>query len=129
MSSKKYRKSVPKCLKDRLWDTTFGASAGEGKCYVCQIIINSKNFEAGHIVSVYNNGETNLKNLKCICSTCNKSMGTKNLKEFKRLYFPSKFKNTTKIKENKCYCGNCNCNKKPTINMLDNFKFKGFIKN
>lgn len=127
MFSKKYRKSVPKSLKDRLWDTTFGASAGEGKCYVCRVIINSKNFEAGHIVSVYNEGGTNLKNLKCICSTCNKSMGTRNLEEFKRLYFPSKFKNTTKITENKCYCGNCN--KKPTINMLDNFKFKGFIKN
>jgi 5-methylcytosine-specific restriction endonuclease McrA len=131
-----YRKSVPKSLKDKLWDTTFGASAGEGLCYVCGIIINSKCFEAGHVISVYDGGGTNLQNLKCICSTCNKSMGTRNLEEFKRLYFPQNFKKSLNKKVNKkvnkkeirCYCGNCTCNKRPTINILDEFKFKGFSK-
>ena len=136
-----YRKSVPKSLKDKLWDTTFGASAGEGLCYVCGIIINSKCFEAGHVISVYDGGETNLQNLKCICSTCNKSMGTRNLEEFKRLYFPQNFNKSLNKKVKKklrCYCENCTVIKN-TINILDEFnlrffknkliKFKGFSKN
>ena len=91
---------VPKALKDRLWDITFGPEAGQGKCYVCDTIINSKVFEAGHIISVHHNGLTILDNLKCICSTCNKSMGTRNLEDFKRTYFPA----IRKIKKNKCEC-------------------------
>lgn len=84
----KKRKSVPKTLKNRLWDTTYGASAGEGECHVCEITINSKNFEAGHIIAVANGGKTILSNLRCVCGTCNKSMGTTNLEEFKETYFP-----------------------------------------
>lgn len=89
------RKSIPKSLKDLLWDTTYGPEAGQGTCYVCGIIINSKRFEAGHVISVYEGGSTTLDNLRCICSTCNKSMGTRNLERFKNLYFPIK-KNTCK---------------------------------
>lgn len=87
-NKKTSRKSVPKSLKDKLWDTTFGPEAGEGYCYVCDEKINSKRFEAGHIISVFNNGRTILSNLKCICSTCNKSMGTQDLEEFRETYFP-----------------------------------------
>jgi len=81
------RKSVPAKLKNKLWNNTYGSRAGEGKCYVCSCIINSKRFEAGHIISVFHGGETTLSNLKCICSTCNKSMGTENLEIFKKKYF------------------------------------------
>ena len=84
------RKSVPKTLKDSLWDTTFGSDKGNGNCYVCNIIINSKRFEAGHIVAVHNKGSTTLDNLECICSTCNKSMGVQNLEDFKGTYFPAR---------------------------------------
>ena len=87
---KYYRKSVPKTLKDSLWDTTFGSDKGEGNCYVCGTIINSKRFEAGHIIAVHNKGTTTLDNLECICSTCNKSMGTQNLENFKKTYFPAR---------------------------------------
>lgn len=87
---KYYRKSVPKTVKDALWDTTFGSDKGEGNCYVCGMIINSKRFEAGHIIAVHNKGTTTLDNLECICSTCNKSMGTQNLEDFKKTYFPAK---------------------------------------
>lgn len=84
---KKYRKNIPKAVKDRLWDITFGPAAGEGKCYTCDAVINSKRFEAGHIISVYNGGKDTINNLKCICSTCNKSMGTEDMNEFKKRYF------------------------------------------
>ena len=100
-SKKKYRESIPKVVKDRLWDTTFGETAGQGKCEVCGIIINSKRFEAGHVISVYNGGDTTIQNLRCICSTCNKSMGTMNLEVFKKRYFPKPFifKKKSEIKE------------------------------
>lgn len=87
MPKKKHRKNIPKAVKDRLWDITFGPSAGEGECYTCGAVINSKRFEAGHIISVYNGGKDIIDNLKCICSTCNKSMGTEDMNEFKKKYF------------------------------------------
>jgi 5-methylcytosine-specific restriction endonuclease McrA len=105
-----YRKSVPKTVKDRLWDTTFGPEAGQGLCYVCGLQINSKRFEAGHVISVYHGGSTTLDNLKCICSTCNKSMGTQHLEKFKLTYFPAI------IKKNK--------DKKEIFNIDNNIKYK-----
>lgn len=95
----KRRIQVPKSVKDRLWDTTFGPDVGQAECYVCSGVINSKRFEAGHVIAVANGGSTNLSNLKCICGTCNKSMGTMNLEEFKEIYFPSKVKQIHQVDE------------------------------
>lgn len=86
---KKRRATIPKTVKDRLWDTTFGSHAGDGACYVCGALINSKRFEAGHVVSVFHGGATTLDNLRCICSSCNKSMGVQHLEKFKSIYFPN----------------------------------------
>ena len=113
-----YRKSVPKALKDRLWDVTYGPEAGQGKCYVCGSTINSKRFEAGHIISVFHGGGTILDNLKCICSTCNKSMGTQNLENFKRTYFPA-IRHSLK---NKCKC--CCHNHVKKENIIDKINDK-----
>jgi len=92
---KKYKKdkpklmriSIPKTVKDKLWDDNFGHDAGIGKCYCCQKNINSKKFDCGHIMSVAKGGTNNIENLKPVCSTCNKSMGTTNMEEFKKEYF------------------------------------------
>lgn len=105
---KKYKKekpkvvriTIPKTVKDKLWDDNFGHDAGIGKCYCCQIEINSKKFDCGHIISVAKGGTNNIDNLKPVCSTCNKSMGTKNIEEFKKEYF-EKIKNDPI--EEKCY--------------------------
>lgn len=86
---KNKRKTIPKALKDKIWDDTFGSKCGEGKCYVCSDVINSKKFECGHIVAVAKGGNNDIENLKPICSTCNKSMGVKNMEEFKKEYFSS----------------------------------------
>ena len=53
----------PTKLKNTLWDVTYGSQSGEGLCYVCEGIINSKRFEAGHIISVFYGGDTTLENL------------------------------------------------------------------
>lgn len=82
------RKNIPKPLKNKVWDTYIGAKNGQGKCYCCQSILDSKNFECGHVVAVKMGGKDVLTNLRPICSCCNKSMGTRNLEEFKNIYFP-----------------------------------------
>ena len=86
-TSENKRTHVPKPLKILLWDTTYG-TLGIAPCYCCTRSIRPMTFEAGHNKAVANGGETTLYNLRCICSTCNKSMGTQNLEEFKNKYFP-----------------------------------------
>ena len=50
-------------------------------------MITSTNFHAGHIVPESIGGVTTIQNLKCICSTCNLSMGCKHLEQFKKDHF------------------------------------------
>jgi len=81
------KKTIPKCLKNIVWNNNIGKEFGIGKCHVCQKEIDSKNFEAGHIVAEANGGDTSEYNLVPICGLCNRSMGTRNLDEFKKQYF------------------------------------------
>jgi len=102
--TKKLRKSIPKSLKILVWDKNIGKEKGIGECDVCKSEIDSKNFECGHIKSVKDGGETNIENLLPICSSCNKSMGTQNLHEFKEKYFKNQnvkkeSKKTTPVEE------------------------------
>lgn len=82
------RKTVPKSLKDRLWDVTFGERAGVGECYVCGTMIHARRFEAGHVVAVVRGGDTTLDNLRCICAVCNRSMRDEHLEVYKQRYHP-----------------------------------------
>ena len=84
------RKSIPKTLKNKVWDTYIGKDKGVGKCICCQSEIDSKHFDCGHITAVKHNGKNILENLRPICSVCNKSMGDENLFKFKEKYFPEK---------------------------------------
>ena len=88
--TKKLRTSIPKSLRILVWNKNIGKEKGIGGCYVCNEEIDSKNFECGHIISVKDAGETHIDNLRPICSSCNKSMGTQNLHDFKKTYFPVK---------------------------------------
>lgn len=99
--TKKLRKSIPKSLKILVWDKNIGKEKGIGECDVCKSDIDSKNFECGHIISVKDGGETNIENLLPICSSCNKSMGTQNLHDFKEKYFQGMNKKNTIQKESK----------------------------
>ena len=57
---------------------------GEGKCYVCSGTIDCR-----HVIAVSNGGSNDISNLNAICSSCNKSMGTKNMDEFKTKFYIS----------------------------------------
>ena len=79
------RKGIPKAVRDKLWDIENKDSL-HGKCFTCNKELDYHTFHASHIVSVKNGGSDNINNLKICCITCNLSMGTRNLYEFKELY-------------------------------------------
>jgi hypothetical protein len=84
------RKSIPKIVKNQVWDNYIGKDKGIGKCYCCNNDIDSKHFECGHINSVASGGTDTCDNLRPICSLCNKSIGIQNMDEFKKQYLDSK---------------------------------------
>lgn len=97
---RKYKKQyIPKVLKNLVWDTHIGKEKGIGKCYCCENDIDSKHFECGHIVSERNGGDLSIDNLRPVCSLCNKSIGTKNMNDFKNKYIKSN-NNKQNIKQN-----------------------------
>ena len=85
-NGKARKQHIPKKLKNMIWDKYIGKEKGVGLCYCCNEEIDSKNFEAGHIIPETKGGPTNIDNLRPICSCCNKSMGTQNMDEFKEKY-------------------------------------------
>ena len=58
----------------------------QGHCFVCKSALCFDNFECGHVVSLYHNGDTQLDNLEPICRMCNGDMSIMNLYEYKRIY-------------------------------------------
>lgn len=96
------RPSIPKSLKNKVWNEYIGKEKGVGICMCCGSEIDSKKFDCGHIEAVVKGGKTILENLRPICSTCNKSMGDQNLLEFKEKYFPAKQKEEKKGEDTDC---------------------------
>lgn len=86
---KKPRKAyIPKALKMKVWDKTYGISVGETKCRNCKFnIISQMNFHCSHIIPECEGGATNVDNLIALCSSCNLSMAKKNMHEFQKKYF------------------------------------------
>ncbi len=70
------RKSIPKIVKNQVWDKYIGKDKGIGQCYCCNKEIDSKHFECGHINSVASGGADTCDNLRPICSLCNKSISS-----------------------------------------------------
>lgn len=86
----KRKKTIPKAVRQAVWISTFGKDVGMTKCPCCGASdITQMDFECGHIVAEANGGLTVVDNLRPICGKCNKSMGTRNMDEFKALYFKS----------------------------------------
>jgi hypothetical protein len=78
------KKSIPKPLRINVWETYIG-NILYGKCFVCEREIKIDSFEAGHLVSEKDGGETCLSNLRPTCKSCNTSCGTKNMDDFRKL--------------------------------------------
>jgi uncharacterized C2H2 Zn-finger protein len=84
----KNKQTIPKTLKKLVWDTYIGANKGIAKCICCNHQdIRQIDFHCGHNIAEINGGETNINNLRPICSQCNQSMGSISINEFKNKYF------------------------------------------
>ena len=77
------KKTIPKILKNKIWNKHIGIKIGQTKCLCCKFVyISQMNFQCGHIISEKDGGAMSVNNLKPICGPCNSSMGTMNMNEF-----------------------------------------------
>lgn len=86
-TTKEYRKtSIPKKLREAVWEKYIGADLGMPKCPCCNITDikqgGSNSWHCSHVTAEVNGGETNIDNLRVLCPGCNNSMGTMNLYDF-----------------------------------------------
>ncbi len=80
---KKTKAKIPQAVRTACWDKWIGREKGVAKCLCCNINeISQSNFACGHVVSDHNGGEITVENLKPVCTSCNSSMGTKNMDQF-----------------------------------------------
>ena len=83
------RKAIPKKLRGEVWKNHCGDST-KGLCYCCSTELDIFDvWHAGHIISHAYGGTNTVENLRPICSSCNLSMGTENMDEFKARCYPS----------------------------------------
>jgi hypothetical protein len=76
------KKTIPKRLREKTYSKYNGTSY-HSECYTgCGKIITPFEFEAGHVISEFNGGKTEIENLRPICSDCNKSMGTMSMHDY-----------------------------------------------
>jgi hypothetical protein len=86
--SRKYRKTnIPAALRRTVWNTYIGEDIGSTECYVgCKTKISQLTFECGHVEAESKGGFTIVENLRPICSSCNRSMGTRNMHDFMKTF-------------------------------------------
>jgi len=82
-SSKHKKLSIPKRIRDEIWDSAVGKDIPKHKCLCCKKnYIFMRDFHVGHVLSEKDGGTMVVNNLRPICATCNLSMGTQNMVDF-----------------------------------------------
>ena len=86
--SQRYRKAnIPAAVRRTVWNTYVGEEFGRTECYVgCKTKITQMTFECGHVEAESKGGLTIVDNLRPICSSCNRSMGTRNMHDFMKTF-------------------------------------------
>jgi hypothetical protein len=85
----KPRRSIPKKIRGMVWKAYHGESM-KGNCWCCNKQLEAfDDWHAGHIVSHANGGKDGVSNLRPVCISCNLSMGTENMDEFKTRCYSS----------------------------------------
>jgi len=81
------RKPISKGLREKVW-IKYMKNKVQGKCYCCRIKpIHFTDFEVGHDKSVYAGGSNHINNLRPICRSCNREMGTKSIEWWRKKYY------------------------------------------
>ena len=84
---KSKKKTIPKHIKTLIWNKYIGEDIIKHRCLCCKKeTIKNTDFEAGHVLSVFNGGTNELDNLRPICRPCNASMGTMHMVEYIKMY-------------------------------------------
>lgn len=82
------RTSIPKKLRLKVWRTHFESEEASGICYCCGEEISYENtYEACHVIAHKHGGPDTLDNLRPGCRSCNRSMGTQDLREYKKQFW------------------------------------------
>ena len=82
------KKTIPPKLKEKVWTLYLGNEISR-LCPICEgTTISVFSFECAHVVSEFDGGQTKIENLRAICGSCNKSMGSKNMKDYTKEFYP-----------------------------------------
>ena len=85
------KKPIKKHIRNLVWNTYFGQSSGDAKCWCCNVttITQGGGWHCGHVVAEAHGGSATVPNLRPICPGCNLGMGKQNMLEFKQVHFPT----------------------------------------
>lgn len=82
---------IPTAVRNQVWLKYMGNTAF-GPCPCCGIhdisLVQSGGFECGHVQAEAQGGSTNLSNLIPVCKSCNLGMGTTNMIDYVKQYYP-----------------------------------------
>ena len=90
MSLTKSRPQIPMMIRGEVWKKYNGTSV-YGSCYCCKRTLDVfDTWNAGHVIPYSHGGPNTVTNLRPICQSCNQSMGTENLYDFKKTFYSDK---------------------------------------
>lgn len=69
--------------REQIWDLYKYTTDNCCRCWVCEVKLQHDNFECGHIIAKSRGGSSQIDNLIPLCGGCNKTMGTRNAREYK----------------------------------------------
>lgn len=78
------RRPADKNTRLLVWEK-YNKKSYEGKCYCCGDTIYVKHFHVGHNKAVANGGDNSISNLRPLCASCNLSMKTMSIEEYKKM--------------------------------------------
>ncbi len=84
-----HKRRIPAPVREIVWRRDCGDCL-DGRCFVCGQTVSYNNCHMAHVIPVKHGGGDQVDNLRVACQSCNLSMGTQNLYEFKRQYFGGK---------------------------------------
>lgn len=85
---------IPTAVRNQVWLKYMG-NAAFGICPCCGVndisLVRSGGFECGHVQAEAKGGTTHLGNLIPVCKSCNLGMGTTNLFDYVRQFYPNRY--------------------------------------
>lgn len=83
-TSSNMSQAIPAIIRIAVWIKYVGDLKSTSTCFCCELrSIMHSNYRCGHIISRSNGGLSTLNNLRPICGSCDKLIGTKNMGEFR----------------------------------------------